>query len=139
VLLLLASKFIQVTDKCVSSDHVSDSASSQNEYLHDTERDRFGAFIKQDIVAHASPHLRMTAANLAAHELRMARAPADNCRQDSRRLLAAAKDLGFGDIAGWVVHEERKVKLSMGKRPMEKWLDNRDERLMPFRQRSSGS
>jgi hypothetical protein len=81
----------------------------------------------------------MTAANLAVHELRMARAPADNCRQERRRLLAAAKDLGFGDIAGWVVHEERKVKLSMGKRPMEKWLDNQDERLMLFHQRSSGS
>lgn len=138
-MLLLASKFIQVTDKCVSSDRVSDSASSQNEYLHDTERDHFGAFIKQDIIAHASPHLRMTAANLAAHELRMARVPADNFRQDRRRLLAAAKDLGFGDIAGWVVHEERKVKLSIGKRPMEKWLDNRDERLMLCHQHSSGS
>lgn len=95
--------------------------------------------MKQDIIAYASPHLRMTAANLAAHELRMARAPVDNSRQDRRRLLAAAKDLGFGDIAGWVVREERKANLSMGKRPMEKWLDSRDERLMPCHQRNSGS
>lgn len=123
----------------IKLDHAPDSTSSQNEYLHDTERDRSGASMKQDIIAHASPHLRMTAANLAAHELRMARAPADNSRQDRGRLLAAAKDLGFGDITGWVVHEERKVKLSMGKRPMEKWLDSRDERLMPCHQRSSGS
>lgn len=138
-MLLLASGFIQATDKCVSSGHASDSASPQNEYLHYAERDRFGASMKQDIIARASPHLRMTAANLAAHELRMARAPADNSRQDRRRLLAAAKDLGFGDIASWVIYEERKVNLSMGKRPMEKWLDSRDERLMPCHQRSSGS
>ena len=137
-MLFLASGFIQVTDKCVSSDHPSDSASSPNEYLHDTERDRFGTSMKQDIIAHASLHLRMTAANLAAHELRMARAPADNSRQDRRRLLAAAKDLGFGDIAGWVIHEERKVNLTTGKRPMEKWLDSRDERLMPCHRHSSG-
>lgn len=61
----------------------------------------------------------------------MAHAPTDNSSQD-RRLLAAAKELGFGDIAGWVVYEERKVELSRGQHPMERWLNSQDERLIPY-------